>query len=717
MGGLKTIILIVIPGFFLFRTNQLLEAVCEASHPPVFYGALWECMASNQSIRLPAITFVLLHVDRKRSIREQSFILGNDQEVMVHAICMAVQDASVLVQRNALDLLISTFPLHENSLNEADMTAIAAAACSVLLRRDMSLNRRLFNWLLGCDIAIKERVPQQPQAQKGILKKTHARQESISSTGSADSGLSFYFEFYSKSILVDALRSVLRKSLNSFDQPDLRPYRLLITLLDKPEIGSLVIDDIIIDVFRTLYHCFHKDDKSRQELIKSANLLFGTFESNYIWDFCGKQFEKASNADERLNDTHEDVNKIGSEETTIVEMCALIDFLLDVVSIETYVETHSEHLPELFKCIVQVMASKCENLSTREITNSLKLSRRILSKVQPAWNAWDAQNELDEEEKEMNEADEASEMWNQMAAKREEESSPELGREATEGISSSSPDKPSEETVQRQSSRLLHQQHEILMTECASAFQELFVNVMSFKVFRCDFNPDKALSTLVRRPHDTLEERTRYLECLLEERSDDPVERPRGSDVGQVEEEAAMESLHSEKLPMKDNVQHLEQALAISCQILVDLSSTPTIGRKGEDVTKSPSTPRSSLFGCAPSQLPKWLQYLLLCACAMDSDHASLQLQCVSTLLDLIGLLQSTMMVSQEDTSAKKDNNIVIVMLSLMKEDHYQCVMKQTIVSQVRKHQLDEYCMPQKLLSDPSADSITLHFGLDSILH
>ncbi len=31
-------------------------------------------------------------------------------------------------------------------------------------------------------------------------------------------------------------------------------YRIITTLLDKPEIGPHIIDAIILDVFRTLYH-------------------------------------------------------------------------------------------------------------------------------------------------------------------------------------------------------------------------------------------------------------------------------------------------------------------------------------------------------------------------------------------------------------------------------------------------------------------------------
>ena len=74
-------------------------------------------------------------------------------------------------------------------------------------------------------------------------------------------------------------------------------------------------------------------EKGRQELIKTANLMFSIFEPNFIWDFCGSQFEKASCQTYRISDNHEvAVNNVGSVETTVVEMCALTDFLLEIIS-------------------------------------------------------------------------------------------------------------------------------------------------------------------------------------------------------------------------------------------------------------------------------------------------------------------------------------------------------------------------------------------------
>jgi hypothetical protein len=65
---------------------------------------------------------------------------------------------------------------------------------------------------------------------------------------------SIYFGHYSRNLLIEALRVILQRSLETEEQPDLRPYKLLMTLLDKPEVGVEILEDIIIDVFRALYH-------------------------------------------------------------------------------------------------------------------------------------------------------------------------------------------------------------------------------------------------------------------------------------------------------------------------------------------------------------------------------------------------------------------------------------------------------------------------------
>ena len=96
----------------------------------------------------------------------------------------------------------------------------------------------------------------------------------------------------------------------------LRPFRILISLLDRPEIGPSLLEDVLLDVFRHMYrecvdpkehqqpsdHLYplsdttvdkkrkHDDRVFKTEIIKTANLLFGAFEPYFIWEFIANTF-------------------------------------------------------------------------------------------------------------------------------------------------------------------------------------------------------------------------------------------------------------------------------------------------------------------------------------------------------------------------------------------------------------------------------------------
>lgn len=71
---------------------------------------------------------------------------------MIRAFAAVLEDDNSLVRRAALDLLLTTLRLDSLAVKNArpeDRTILMRAACSVLLRRDLALNRRLYSWLLG----------------------------------------------------------------------------------------------------------------------------------------------------------------------------------------------------------------------------------------------------------------------------------------------------------------------------------------------------------------------------------------------------------------------------------------------------------------------------------------------------------------------------------------------------------------------------------------
>ncbi|XP_025836860.1 protein dopey-1 homolog isoform X2 [Agrilus planipennis] len=387
------------------RTNNLLEAVCEGVGPEWFYTCMWQCVRSNSPIRLPAISYVLTHYSRKLTMEDQLYLMGNDIDVMVSGLCAAVQDSSVLVQRSALDLLMACFPIHNTQLLYADMVRLVTSALTSILRRDMSLNRRLYSWLLGSEINVS------------LLHSEHPLIKKLMELPDSHSHVEAYFELYSYDILTEAVKITLSQS--STEVPiDIKPYRLLTSLLDKPQIGPVILDGILYDIFRALYlSCFnyqkHKNHAIRcvsfngdisslkgcekvltkkfvtnncQELVKNANLLFSTLEPYYIWMYLGKLYEEAIGKIKEKKNMLRDrsqVNEIGSGPPSLLEVCALTDFLLDVVHIETFSENTSEILPNLFINVITSMKLYLDALNKLEIMETLQLCTKILKKIQP----------------------------------------------------------------------------------------------------------------------------------------------------------------------------------------------------------------------------------------------------------------------------------------------------------------------------------------------
>ena len=144
---------------------------------------------------------------------------------------------------------------------------------------------------------------------------------------------------------------------------------------------------------------------------------------------------------------------------------------------------------------------------------------------------------------------------------------------------------------------------------------------------------------MVKRPNDTLEERTKYLEQLLQ-----------GSGINDTstqtteEDQALVDRLKPVSVKLLPGVHTFTEALTLSCQILVELSSIPTMG----STTSSPLGDDFSLlgYGCSPQELPGWLKYLIISACLMDGrDNPDVLLESVNTLLEIISLHDSNLRI------------------------------------------------------------------------
>lgn len=224
----------------LTRQSQvlsLLDRLSGAVSPAFFLQNIWLVMLTTQVPRAYCLTYLsrrLPRLDTKDGsyitpackAHTQSFtdiapIVGRDIGLMLRAFAAALGDDNLLVQRGALDLLLSTLRLEGSALlaaTSADRSLLMRAATGVVLRRDLSLNRRLFAWLLGPD--------------------EHSEKQTE------------YFQAHARSLLVDTLREEMFHPSSEYSTT--RPFKIYISLLDKWEIGAPLTEVLIYDALKSI---------------------------------------------------------------------------------------------------------------------------------------------------------------------------------------------------------------------------------------------------------------------------------------------------------------------------------------------------------------------------------------------------------------------------------------------------------------------------------
>ena len=283
-------------------------------------------------------------------------------------MCSALVDKNVLVQRTILDIVSILFPFHQSFLLSPDLVSILTAALETLLKRDISLSRRLYAWLLGSQVH-RSSLVNRIQSPSDEFASTGTESDSSSSAPNSLTCNLSYFEKFSKTYLNQAVKSVLmhaRKAarLNLSKAECVLPYRLLKALTERPEISESIMSDIMFN----LVTCFRDQidglggisfsqsrdgvlaSKSRSNLlvdsnpkksgkkgslkadiIQSANLLFSCLSQDFLWGWMEALLLKYSanirSANETLNDAGKsldgDGESVGFEEPYLNEARAL----------------------------------------------------------------------------------------------------------------------------------------------------------------------------------------------------------------------------------------------------------------------------------------------------------------------------------------------------------------------------------------------------------
>lgn len=179
----------------------------------------WQCMMlsvmTSTEVRLGALAYFSRYLPTFTDplSTEARIVTTPDPGLMLRAIQAGLRDSDVLVQRGFLDVLVRCLPLGCSIVQEhkRECEGLMSAAVASVLRRDMSLNRRLWTWLLG------------PDPESGDYSRQH------------------YFAQFG----LDILNKVLLQELPSSEA--LQEAR---AMLDRWEVGSAVVPSILVPILR-----------------------------------------------------------------------------------------------------------------------------------------------------------------------------------------------------------------------------------------------------------------------------------------------------------------------------------------------------------------------------------------------------------------------------------------------------------------------------------
>ena len=315
--ALKAILLSLLPGLEDESTEDFETTLATVSEARIIFaregseGFFWQSLflvtITSPNRRSGAFVYLVRHLPKLRyhdhgTIIKQNkngaeddpldLVLSPEPGLLIRCFAAGLLDDQILVQRNFLDLLVTHLPI--GALTETkrvvgkDIELLVSAAVSVVLRRDMSLNKRLWSWFQGpethdqTDGGLDPMSPQELESSKQLIN-GHTRQQNGAS----------YFKRYSLEPLTQSLVNMInQESKNAPERA--RPYRIALSLMDKWEIGGPVVSAAFVPLMKSLqsFHTAAATENMYTEVFRSANVFFDGVESNLIWTQLFRLYEQ-----------------------------------------------------------------------------------------------------------------------------------------------------------------------------------------------------------------------------------------------------------------------------------------------------------------------------------------------------------------------------------------------------------------------------------------
>lgn len=314
--ALKALILALLPGLedetsddfdtalrIVDKLRQKSEGLSAPSggHGQYFWQCLFLASITNPTRRMGVLAYLNRHLPKlggknpwatlyeemvDADLSESAFAMDSitspEPGLLIRCFTTGLGDEQQLVQRNFLDLLVTHLPLHspvlQKRITKEDLRLLITAATGVVIRRDMSLNRRLWAWLLGPDTSNGTRESEDGGAQSLIT--GHAADLAFDN----ETSKSKYFAHFGSGPLIQSICDMIqRESLAPGERS--KPFRISLSLMDRWEVGGLAVPEIFLPVMRSV-HKYRRTSPSKanfEEVFRSASAFFDGVESNLIF--------------------------------------------------------------------------------------------------------------------------------------------------------------------------------------------------------------------------------------------------------------------------------------------------------------------------------------------------------------------------------------------------------------------------------------------------
>ncbi|SPO28009.1 related to DOP1 - strong similarity to developmental regulatory gene, dopey (dopA) [Ustilago trichophora] len=321
------------------RTLKLLDSISDAVTQPFFLQNLWLTLITTPSVRLAALNYLTRRMPPVQDEPDPTTFVGKDLGLMVRGLAHALDDDVLLVRRNTLEILVTHLqidkPLFRTFTKKPDQILLVRSALNVVLRKDLSLNRRLYTWLLGADEA--------PESQITFLRAN----------------------------ALDLVRSALKQGFDdaSLDAADRqKPYRIFVSLLDKWEIGQSLTRVLALDAFYAI--SFQVARGHEEDLMITAKMLFEVVDPFLLYgnflDAITEQFQPST---ESVAAEAQEAKKAKASDPH--SPLGLLCFVLKAFHIHDE-ETKQIHVPLLFAAVSQLLHRQLQSKEPCDATASLR---------------------------------------------------------------------------------------------------------------------------------------------------------------------------------------------------------------------------------------------------------------------------------------------------------------------------------------------------------